>query len=284
LADFVRRHPLIAYFVLAYAGSWLVWAFYVLSLDGLALLPFHAPASYLIIIGLGTFTGPAIAAFTVTALTEGRAGVDRLAARVVHWRVGFAWYLFAFLALPAIETLGSIAMPGVLASFTPIDWLPELLAMTVFFIYPALLAGPLGEEIGWRGVALPKLQALYGPMQASLMLGLLWAFWHAPIWFSGQWSQPTPLNIATYVFWITAVTFIFTWVFNNTGGSVLMAILLHGTMDVFPNMMLLPHLPAVGEMTSGGVLTMYLGLALGFGLTALVLIIATRGRLGRPAA
>ena len=58
LADFVRRHPLIAYFGLAYAGTWLVWAFYMLSLDGLALLPFHAPASYLIIIGLGTFTGP----------------------------------------------------------------------------------------------------------------------------------------------------------------------------------------------------------------------------------
>ena len=82
LADFVRRHPLIAYFVLAYAGSWLVWAFDVLSLDGLALLPFHAPASYLFIIGLGTFTGPTVAAFTVTALTEGRAGVERLAARI----------------------------------------------------------------------------------------------------------------------------------------------------------------------------------------------------------
>ena len=82
MADFVRRHPLIAYFVLAYAGSWLVWAFDVLSLDGLALLPFHAPASYLFIIGLGTFTGPTVAAFTVTALTEGRAGVDRLAARI----------------------------------------------------------------------------------------------------------------------------------------------------------------------------------------------------------
>ena len=86
------------------------------------------------------------------------------------------------------------------------------------------------------------------------------------------------------VFWITAVTFIFTWVFNNTGGSVLMAILLHATMDVFPNMVLLPHLPAVGEMTSAGVLTMYLGLSLGLGLTALVLVVATRRRLGRPAA
>ena len=72
-------------------------------------------------------------------------------------------------------------------------------------------------------------------MKASLILGLLWAFWHAPIWFSGQWSTPSVPNIAVYVFWIVAVTFIFTWVFNNTQGSVFMAILLHGTMDVFPN-------------------------------------------------
>jgi len=107
----------------------------------------------------------------------------------VQWRVGLAWYLFAFVGLPAIETLGTIAIPGALASVTPIDALPELMSAAVFFVYPALLAGPLGEEIGWRGVALPRLQQLHGPVKASLILGVLWAFWHAPIWFSGRWSR-----------------------------------------------------------------------------------------------
>jgi uncharacterized protein len=107
------------------------------------------------------------------------------------------------------------------------------------------------------------------------------AFWHAPIWFSGQWSTPSVSNIAVYVFWIVAVTFIFTWVFNNTGGSVLMAILLHGTMDVFPNAFLLVHLPGAAGMTSSGVLSMYWGLALGFGLFALLLVVFTHGRLGK---
>ena len=77
------------------------------------------------------------------------------------------------------------------------------------------------------------------------------------------------------------MTFIFTWVFKNTRGSVLMAILLHGTMDVFPNAFLLAHLPGAAGMTGAGVLSMYWGLALGFGLFALLLIIFTRGWLGK---
>jgi uncharacterized protein len=336
VGDVIRRYPWISYFVIAYAGTWLVWALFVLSREGSGLLPFHSPASFLVLIGIGTFSGPTVGAFVVTAVTAGAEGVVRLLWRIVQWRVGFVWYLVVLFGIPAIETLGTVAIPGALASVTPIDGLPELISAAVFFVYPGLLAGPLGEEIGWRGFALPRLQQFTGPVQASLILGLLWAFWHAPIWFSGQWSEPSVANIAVYVFWIVAVTFIFTWVFNNTLvsrfrsshtfaatsdanfgikgtlelydssapfepevrnrscgtmcanfgfgalGSVLMAILLHGTMDVFPNAFLLAHLPGAAEMTSSGVLAMYWGLALGFGLFALLLVIFTRGRLGKP--
>jgi membrane protease YdiL (CAAX protease family) len=280
VGDLVRRCPLSSYFVIAYAGTWLAWAFFVLSRDGSGLLPFHSPSSFLVLIGIGTFSGPTVSAFVVTAVSEGREGVVRLLRRIVQWRVGIAWYVFTFIGLPAIETLGTIAIPGVLASATSIDWLPELMSAAVFFVYPGLLAGPLGEEIGWRGFALPRLQRLQGPVKASLILGVLRAFWHAPIWFSGQWSTPSVPNIAVYVFWIVAVTFIFTWVFNNSQGSVFMAILLHGTMDVFPNAFLLSHLPGDAEMTSSGVLSMYWRLALGFGVFALLLVVCTRGRLG----
>jgi CAAX protease family protein len=242
----------------------------MLSREGSGLLLFHSPSSFLVLIGIGTFSGPAVSSFVVTTVTEGVAGVVRMLQRIVQWRVGLAWYVFVFLGLPAIETLGTIAIPGALASATPIDWLPELMSAATFFVYPALLAGPLGEEIGWRGFALPRLQELHGPVKASLVLGVLWAFWHA--------SVPTVPNIAVYVFWIVAVTVIFTWVFNNTKGSVFMAILLHGTMDVFPNAFLLAHLPGAAEMTTSGVLSLYWGLALGFGLFALLLVILTRGR------
>ena len=280
MGNLIRRYPLTCYFVIAYAGAWAVWALFVLSREGSGLLPFHSPASFLVLIAIGTFSGPTVSALVVTAVTAGRKGIVRLPQRIVQWRVGAAWYLFVFAGLPAIEALGVIAIPGALAGATPIDWLPELMSAAVFFVYPALPAGPLGEEIGWRGFALPRLQSLHGPLKASLILGVLWAFWHAPIWFSGQWSVPAVPNIAVYVFWLVAVTFIFTWVFNNTQGSVLIAILLHGTMDVFPNAFLLAHLPGAAEMTSSGVLSMYWGLAVGFGVFALLLVVFTRGRLG----
>ena len=280
MASAIRRFPLTAYFLIAYIGSWSCWALFVLSEQGAGLFSFHSPADYIAIISLGTFTGPALSALVVTAVTNGRDGVTDLVQRILRWRAGLVWYLFVFVGFPAIEALGTLAVLGPASPTTSIDGWSEFPAAVSFFLFPGLFAGPLGEEIGWRGVALPHLQERLGPLAASLVLGLLWAFWHAPLWFAGQWTTPTLSNIVTYVFWITAATFIFTWVFNNTRQSILMAILLHATMDVFPNAFLLPHLPAAGEMTELGVLAMYLGLAVGFGAFTLFLIAVTKGRLG----
>jgi len=196
-------------------------------------------------------------------------------------RVGIFWYLFILVGLPLIQTVGAMVLPGIWATATSMNIVPELLSYAVFFVWPALIAGgPLGEQIGWRGYALPHLQVLHGPVKASLILGLLWASWHLPIWFSGQWTVPSVPNIAAYVVWITAVTIIYTWVFNNTAGSVLMAILLHASMDAFPNAILWVHFPDATRMTNVGVLAGYLALIVGFGGFALLLIIFTRGRLG----
>jgi membrane protease YdiL (CAAX protease family) len=279
-AGVMSRYPLISYFVIAFAISWLIEATFVLSQDGSGLLPFKAPMSFMVTVGIATSAGPAISAFVVTAIVAGTRGVTDLFRRIVHWRVGLRWYLFVLVGLPITVTLGTIMLPGALASATPMDVLPELLAYVPFFVYPALIAGgPLGEEIGWRGFALPRLQDMHGPILASVILGVLWAVWHMPIWFSGHWTQPTIPNIALYVLWITAVTFIYTWVFNNTQGSVLMAILTHASMDAFPNAILWDHIPEATKMTNYGVLYGYWGLILGFGVFALLLLVTTRGRL-----
>jgi membrane protease YdiL (CAAX protease family) len=278
----LARYPLVFYFIIAYVGTWLVWSLFVLSQNGAGLLPFRSPMSYMITIFVGQIFGPTLAALVLTGVTEGKAGLRRFMDRIVQWRVRIQWYLFVLIGIPAIMSFGTIVLPEIRQSFKPFENpVSELLSYLVFYVYPALIiGGPLFEELGWRGFAQPRLQERFGPIVASLILGLLWAFWHMPIWFSGQWTVPSIPNIAYYVFFITAVTFIITWIFNNTKGSVLMAILAHASMDAFPNAILWPLYPATGKMTDYRLFYGYMGLALGFGVTAMLIIIFTRGRLG----
>ena len=117
-------------------------------------------------------------------------------------------------------------------------------------------------------------------MAASMLLGIGWGIWHMPVWFSRQWTEPTISNIIFFLSWISAATFIYTWLFNNTKGSLLMAILAHASMDAFPNAILWPLFPAATKLTEYGFLYGYLGLIVGFGSTAVLLILFTRRRLG----
>jgi membrane protease YdiL (CAAX protease family) len=285
----LARYPLTVYFIIAFAGTWIVWSLFVLSQNGARLMRFRSPMSFMAIMFLGQISGPTLAAFVMTGVTEGKAGLRRLIGRIFEWRVGIKWYLFVLIGIPAIMSLGTIVLPGIWPSFKPFDNpISELVSYLLFYIYPVLLiGGPLFEEIGWRGFALPHLQERYGPIAASVILGILWGLWHLPHWFSGQWTVPSILNMAFFVFWITAMTFIMTWVFNNTKGSALIAILAHASMDAFPNAILWPHFPAAAKITDHHLLYGYLGLALGYGVMALLIIIFTRSRLGyqhcRPA-
>jgi membrane protease YdiL (CAAX protease family) len=163
---------------------------------------------------------------------------------MVLWRVGFRWYLFAFLGIPAIMVLSVIFLPGVMASFQGLAieiFLPFLglaplspLPLLVLFIYIFFLGGAQGEEPGWRGFALPRLQRRYGPFVGSLILGPLWAMWHLPVFWVPAWNYPpTLLNIVMFVIAAIAFTIVMTWVFNNTKGSVFLAVLVHATFDLY---------------------------------------------------
>src|SRR4051812_24739590 len=170
----LARHPMLFFVLIAYAGTWVVWLPFLLSADGLGLLSFSSPLPLVVTGGLGSFTGPALAAFIMTGVTEGKEAIRRLLQKIVLWRVGIGWYLFALIGLPVILALGTIVVPGNLASFEPMDPLSLLFAYLPFFIYPALIiGGPLGEEPGWRGCALPRLQRLHGPWVGSLILGII---------------------------------------------------------------------------------------------------------------
>ena len=165
----------------------------------------------------------------MTGVTEGREGVGRLLRRFVLWRVGFRWYLFALVGIPVIVVLSVIVMPGVLESFQGLGALAPLPLLGVF-VYVLFLGGALGEEPGWRGFALPRLQSLHGPLVGSLILGPLWGLWHLPLFFT-PWNEPTVLNVVVYVLSTTSLAIIYTWAFNNTKGSLLIAILIHAAFN-----------------------------------------------------
>lgn len=206
----LARHPLVFFFLIAYAGSWLIEVPIALSETGTGLLPFTIPRPLLALaIAAATLLGPTLAAFIVTYMTEGRIGIRRLLRRYVLWRVGLRWYLFVLLGIPAIELLGAIIVPGALASFQSLT-LTLVLTYSVAFVSILILGGPLGEEPGWRGFALPRLQPLHGPLIGSVILGILWALWHLPLFWSGVCTPPTIPNIVMFIVAITALTIIMT--------------------------------------------------------------------------
>ena len=269
----LARHPLVSFFVMAYAFSWLVWMPLVLSEDGAGLLSYRSPLGLYATIAIASFVGPFLSAFIMTGITEGREGVGRFLRRFVLWRVGLGWYLFALVGIPVIAVLSVVVIPGVLGSFQGLGALAPLSLLGVF-VYVFFLGGALGEEPGWRGFALPRLQSLHGPLLGTLILGPLWALWHLPLFFT-PWNVLTTFNVVVFVLTTTCLAIMYTWVFNNTKGSVLMAILIHASFNASVTGILAPLFPAP-ILEDYGLLPI-LG---GFGAFAVVLVALTRGRLG----
>jgi membrane protease YdiL (CAAX protease family) len=266
----LARHPLISFFVMAYAFSWIAWSPWYLSKEGTGLLPYPVSAQPWVAVGI--FLGPTLAAFIMTAVTKARAGVRRLLRRIVLWRVGLRWYLFAFIGVPLLMALGTIIVPGGLASFKFLG--PGyVLTYLATFIPVLIIGGPLFEEIGWRGFALPRMQRLHGPLVGSTILGILWGLWHLPEFVVPSWAATSGgsdlLAIVKFVMFSTASAIVFTWVFNNTKGSVLMAILVHASVDA----PFLPFSVALGPCEAMN------SMLLSFGALALLLVALTRGRL-----
>ena len=270
----MRQHPLFSFFSMAYAFSWIILIPFVLSEWGV--LP--NAKFYAIFFVLNPFVGPTLAAYIMTRLTEGKAGLLSLISRLKQWRVGWQWYVFTLLGIPAVLLLGISVLPGALASFRGLS--PAfLIGYPISFIVIFFVGGPLGEEIGWRGFALPRMQSRYGSLRATLLLGVLWTFWHLPHFLtSAQRGGPGTglsifyINLPIFFLMVMAITIIFTWVFNHTQGSLFIAILLHASINTFGTVQPLFSAPIVTSTD--------LPFLIGLGGLALLILILTRGRLG----
>ncbi|HJZ54002.1 MAG TPA: type II CAAX endopeptidase family protein [Gemmataceae bacterium] len=270
----LARRPLVSYFLIAFAFTWVLLFSVLLSEDGLGLLPYAVSPTLARLIVPLSLMGPSLAALLVTAATEGSSGIGRLLRRIVRWRVGVRWYLFIFVGLPAVMVLGTLVRPGALESFD-LSAFPPADEYLLAFAFMMTLGGPLFEEPGWRGFALPRPQRSYGPLLGGFILGSLWALWHLPAFLVPQKLPPsgTVLDFVRFTLALIALTYIIQWIVNHTRGSVLMAILTHASWNTF-------YAALVKLFPAPAVIDSYLNLTVAAWAAAGVIIALTRGRLG----
>lgn len=217
---FLRRHGLAAGLVLMFAFTWSIdpaWA---------GVLPFQVPFPLSLFLGWGFIA----AALLMTGLTLGRAGVPALLKRFLIWRVGWRWYAVAFLLYPAI-LVTAIALNATWTG-TPVDVTATMAAQFFgaganlpLFILPFFLFEAIanGEEMGWRGYVLPRLQARHSALVASLILGLIWGLWHLPKYLGAEGGGSFGLMMVK----VFADAILYTWLYNNTRGSLLLTTFFH---------------------------------------------------------
>ena len=210
--NFFQRHPLWSFFILTYAINF--------SVTLIHLYVFKLPRA----LGdeLAMFS-PTIGALLIAALIGGSGEIRKPLSGFTRWKVGWVWYLAAFslLGLPLLIAIIYILLgnpvEGLQPGLTPLVLSGALLAN--------LLRGPLGEEAGWRGFALPRLQQKHSALISSLILGTVWAFWHVPFYLNPDSGAQIPF--AAFVPMTIGLAILFTWIFNNTHGSLLLTMLAH---------------------------------------------------------
>lgn len=215
---------LLAFFTLAFAWSWICW---LLS----SVIRPQLPIVGMVLFIAGSF-GPGIAAIAVVRYTAGQDGLHRWFRRSLQWRVGWRWLALSFflpLVVMGLAAFMHIALGGTIAE-SPASG--HVLLAIVNFGLVLLLGGPLGEEFGWRGYALPVLQERYSWRVASLILGMVWGAWHLPLFYMTDAVQsyiPVGLFMASTV----ALSVLLAWLFNRTGGSVLPVLVLHTAVNAW---------------------------------------------------
>ena len=244
--NLLKRCPIIAFFVLAFVISWSIRI--PMAIASIEVAPLKLLAEY----------GPAIAALIVTAALSGKAGVGALLSRLLLWRIKPWWYVLVLFGPAAFQlvSIGAFVLVGSPGSRFQFPGLGLLITLTIGILLS------IGEEIGWRGFALPHLQSRSTPLVASFIIGVLWAFWHVP-------SDITNLNLltspSTYIafLWFLGLTVtgsvLMAWVYNHTGGSLLLMALSHLGLSVLWQFVALPQ--QAGQFGPDKLATVLMGIA-----------------------
>lgn len=210
------------FFALTFAVAWALWLL-AAAVPGWTSLGVGTRA---ILFLPGTFA-PALVALGLSASAHGRAGMRALLSRVLIWQVPTRWYLFAAGYMVAVKLMAALAYRVIAAAWPAFDLMPLLL------LVPAVVMSTpfqIGEELGWRGYALPRLASRIGLAAASLVLGVVWSLWHLPLFFlpaTDLTGQPFPAFLLS----VTALSVAMAWLYTRTGGSLLLVMLMHSAVN-----------------------------------------------------
>jgi membrane protease YdiL (CAAX protease family) len=205
---FFMKHSIIFFFILSYA-------FMIVGV----LLKLFTPIPQ-IIYWIITAWSPTISALILSGIIGGIKGIGNLLKGFLKWKISFKWYLAAFILM-----IGPLIFTGIyilLGGSTPGPPVELTISLVLFNLLFTLLSGPLSEEAGWRGFALPRLESRYSALVASLILGVVWACWHLPLYLVES-------RIPFYIFFalVLVITILMTWGYNNTNGSLLITVIFH---------------------------------------------------------
>lgn len=231
LSSLVEKHQVLIGFllILALTCPFMIW-------DALAahdILPFRLPIPVMLIQSYM----PTVAVVIVTGLTTGRSGIRALFQKLLIARVGFRWYVFAIFGIAAISAaavllgnrFGPLPAVPILAEGMPSNPVMLLAMVTITFLVRGILNG---EELAWRGFALPKLQVKYNALVSSVILSVPFILFHLPLFFDPEMNMGP---FASFAIRAVALTLLFTWLYNNTRGSVLLAYLMHAAFNTWTN-------------------------------------------------
>ena len=244
-ADNAGMRAIGKFLVLTFVTTWALWVWVMLrnapqgSLNGPPALALGGPVFL-----LGVFA-PGLVAVALTAWDNGRAAVAALLGRIVHWRVDLRFYAFALLLMPAIK-LTVAALYRVAVGTWPVfgETRPGVLVAATILS----TIGQAGEELGWRGYLLPHLTERVGLALASLVVGLVWAVWHLPLFFA-LGAETYHQSFPFYLLQIIAYSVVLAWLYWQTGGSLLLTMFMHSAFNNMKDIVPSAGVPAGSSFT-----------------------------------
>ena len=248
---FVTRHPVTAFYALAFAIS---WGGILLVIGGPGAIPGSGEQIERLTLPvlLALFAGPSIGGIVMTGIASGRAGFRELLSRLLLWRLSLRWYAAAILFAPFLVTTVLVALALLSPAFIPaVVTADNKVTLVLFGMGWGLFGGGLLEELGWTGFAAPNLRRRHAALTTALIVGFLWGTWHILIalWMGGGLAegQWTPYLLGILVFYLTALPafrVLLVWIYDRTE-SLLLVMLMHAS---FSASMLILQPPLAGAL------------------------------------